>query len=922
MRGNQKEIGIKRFILIVAGCFVLFFSCNTKEKHRQIADSSEKATTEDNAGQPDNEENAGGPVNITGVYLAGYDNARIRCDYTQQAPKNYESLCLVVVAQTDGSELKAAKLQSGVSLAWDKPQTVNGQIDVNSCDPSKDGLSYTCKLTGTDSQANSAELMFSLKIKATGKSERSETANLLLPYAVGVTAGFVPSVPFHYQAQSGVATSLQLTASGDTGTTKVGFQQLSYPANTVAYATPFSLCKRGDTLYFSQGSFIYQMKDGLVSIYAGSLNSFNATDTSSRLRIAMKPSAIACRQDGVYAVSMNFCRIYKIVDDGPVEIITGKDETCGFTADGQPAKGAAVGQISALALLPTGELAYAEISGRIRKIQADGTLKTIANLGAGGLESFNPSWAITTATTVIGTMTSDPSGNIFVADQARQIVDEISKAGVVTKVAGTGTARYKSNGDPLALADPIGLALGPDGTLYIGEGFRGVKKLGTHGALTQVVSADTSFDQNILEISPDTMATLSAIYPTFEALLINTDGSILSDGPGGVLKYTVGSSQPQVLIGKVANDAPCTASASADQHHFISPTALAYTTDNRLLVGDWAAPNSSQIVVWEIAKSGAKVQNRGMVGCDAPALLKSQNHSMVGLVPFNEVGSMATAPDNSLILSNMQRNLILKIATDGSIKTIAGTGTYASTGDGLAASAASIKGPLGVKLLTNGTIYFVEMGTQDSTSKVRKITADGKIATVAGSGAAGDSGDEGPAISAKIKAADIAVDASGRVFIADQGAGKVKMVDAKGVIHTIAGGGSLADWEDTVDATQVKLAGPTSMAITNGGTVYFIDNGLTVNELLEHTDGSWGILRFFGGKNHGDCGSGTQTGVTNATTSPDVIKSSLAIICQGIMQTITVQDNCPADNGQTRIAISQSFDDYANIVEVIQPCAK
>ena len=241
-----------------------------------------------------------------------------------------------------------------------------------------------------------------------------------------------------------------------------------------------------------------------------------------------------------------------------------------------------------------------------------------------------------------------------------------------------------------------------------------------------------------------------------------------------------------------------------------------------------------------------------MVGCDDPALLKSQNHSMAGIIPFNEIGTLATAADDSLILTNRQRNLILKIDTQGSVKSIAGNGKYESTGDGAAAISAGLKNPLGVKIAADGSIYFVEMGDQDKTSKVRKITPDGKIASVAGIGEAGDDGEEGLAKNAKLMAADIAVGTDNQLFIADQGSGKIKMVDTHGFIHTIAGGGGATDWEDNAEATSVKLSGPSSIAITNAGIIYFIDNGTAALELAPHSDGSWTLSHIFGGKNRGE----------------------------------------------------------------------
>ena len=116
------------------------------------------------------------------------------------------------------------------------------------------------------------------------------------------------------------------------------------------------------------------------------------------------------------------------------------------------------------------------------------------------------------------------------------------------------------------------------------------------------------------------------------------------------------------------------------------------------------------------------------------------------------------------------------------------------------------------------------------------------------------------------------------------------------------------------------MTAPGSIALANDGTVFFIDNNLEAFELKEQNDGSWKISRLFGGLAQGDCGSGVMSGSSTAEGIDLAVKNSLSLICQGFLRSIIVKDTCPASDGETRIAISQSFDAYANIMEMVKPC--
>jgi hypothetical protein len=130
---------------------------------------------------------------------------------------------------------------------------------------------------------------------------------------------------------------------------------------------------------------------------------------------------------------------------------------------------------------------------------------------------------------------------------------------------------------------------------------------------------------------------------------------------------------------------------------------------------------------------------------------------------------------------------ILKVSPNGIITNFAGNGTYGYTGDGGPATAAEVEGPWGVATDSAGNVYFSDM----QASVVRRVTTSGIITTVAGNGFGGYSGDNGPATTAELNGPrGIFVDTSGNLLIADSANFRVRKVSPNGIITTLAGNGT------------------------------------------------------------------------------------------------------------------------------------
>jgi cysteine-rich repeat protein len=127
--------------------------------------------------------------------------------------------------------------------------------------------------------------------------------------------------------------------------------------------------------------------------------------------------------------------------------------------------------------------------------------------------------------------------------------------------------------------------------------------------------------------------------------------------------------------------------------------------------------------------------------------------------------------------------------------------------------------PTGVAVDPNGNVFVAEG------NRVRKFDANGIITTVAGTGTAGYSGDGAMATSAQLaRPRGICVDGRGNVYIADTYNGRIRRVDDKGIITTVAGSGTFGFSGDSNAATSAQLGQPNSVAVDGLGNLYISDS--------------------------------------------------------------------------------------------------
>jgi large repetitive protein len=250
-----------------------------------------------------------------------------------------------------------------------------------------------------------------------------------------------------------------------------------------------------------------------------------------------------------------------------------------------------------------------------------------------------------------------------------------------------------------------------------------------------------------------------------------------------------------------------------------------------------------------------------------------------------------TALDSSqnLYIADSGNNRIRKVSTSGNISTVAGTGTAGYTGDGGAATSATISSPVGIVFDSTGNMYFSESTNQ----VIRKVDTSGNISTYktlgftpgaigidstdniyiadaqnnkvwmldtsqvltlfAGTGTAGYTGDGGAATSATLNSPNaVAVDPAGNVYISDNQNHAIRKVTG-GTITTVAGSGAAGYGGDNGPATSANLSGPTGIAVDPLGDIYIADSN---NQVIRKVDSAGVIVTLAGTGSNGYTGDG------------------------------------------------------------------
>jgi sugar lactone lactonase YvrE len=645
------------------------------------------------------------------------------------------------------------------------------------------------------------------------------------------------------------------------------------PARDAYLRGPWRIAVGSDgTVYFGE-SFSFTIRkitpDGIVTPVAG--NAIVGSDGDGGPALGAKigadiPGLALDSRGNLYFGDANFT-VRRVDTNGTITRFAGTGQS-GFSGDGGPASAAQLGAINGIAMDSHDDLFISTADNRLRRVTPDGMIQTIAGTGQAA-HSGDGGVAVKASLDRPSVLAADAQGNLYVAEGSFRI-RRVSPDGLITTVAGNGTYGFSAE-NVSALSAKLGqltsLATAPDGSLYFGERtpdplatpFTRVRRLTLDGKLVTVAAGRGP------GYNDSGIPALDAGAGLITGLAFDTAGNLYFSDLYNHLINRVDTAGMLTIVG----GRPRFAGDGGPAYHAVTAflTGIAADSNGNVYVGDaWnrrIRRIDSTLTISTFAGNGIF----GDYGDGLPAEGASLGWT-------NQMLSLA---DGSLLVADYGSNRIRRIDSLGMITTIAGTGQPGSGGDGGPAVNAQLNNPFGVAMDSSGNIYVSEV----TGNRVRKITLDGKISTIAGNGTPGYSGDGGPARDAQVNGPrSLALDASGNLYIADFSNLRIRRISPDGTITTFAGNGKSGWTGDGGLATAASINAPLGLLFDPFGALLFTSNtalgAVSRGGLVRRVRPGGTIDTIAGNGNPGDDGDGGYA--TDATLNfPD----SLAIDSAG-----------------------------------------
>jgi len=882
-------------------------------------------------------------VPIAGNYLT-FDNGDIRCDF-QPNGAEFRIYCNTVVVSSDGSEAVAEAVDPQLKLEWAAPKITTGQVEKISCEVAKDQLAQNCELRTT---SDSVKLEFELKfVDKANQQEKAETTEVQLPYAVGVAAGLVPSIPYLYK-ELGSSSKTADTSKLGSELRLQGFQRRTYPAIGFRLQSHY-ICSSKLGTFFDFGSSVFRLASGRISLY-GAVVQVGKTDTVT----------LACDDKSLYisVTGLNWeSRIYAFKEGRLKHLAGATNLNVGTTAaEGSTAVDGPVRYGLGMTAAPDGTVYFSEIlTNRIKKITPEGKIFTVAGTGMPGFSGDGGA--------AMGAALNQPErlffaqGNLYIADAKNHRVRRIDANGIITTVAGGAGSGFAGDGGPALEAKlnaPSDVIVKADGSILICDhGNNRIRLVNPQGVISTLVGSGALaalgstnntasrfplYGPNSMGFNDKGALMISEIFASrIVKVAADDQGLVKSDSPvsveAGIPDIT---SNLMEMVGEGKN---------AVDVHLSSVGDIAIGGDGSIYYSDYTLN-----MIRKINQDGTVRTLAGRVAIDVnrpPTALWTRsfpgsmtgNNGPASAALLNQPKGMAFAKDGSLYFADSGNNCIRKIAAtdkiiDGNsvITGIAGactSGQFEADDPVGRARDIILNQPAGINFDAAGNLFIAN---RVACEIVRlSVDADGQISenspaeVIAGTQCSlTHNGDGGPAINAELYfPSDVIPAADGSLYIADYGHSLIRKMlpDANGVLS----GASII--------TSVALSGAAGSLTITPKTFAFADGGLLVSDELSaniimlkdkgqrSTDGKLTIIADFefylGTQKEKTCGSGR---VSNASIGDDIdaaIRSSLSNICRGRPTVIAGTESARV----SKVVYVQEFGStpqVSNIIEIVK----
>jgi len=557
--------------------------------------------------------------------------------------------------------------------------------------------------------------------------------------------------------------------------------------------------------------------------------------------------------------------VLKVPSSGILSVVAGNG-IAGYSGDGGPATAAAIAATDApdqyiqvfvqevslggVALDQQGDVLFGD-SHRVRMVSPSGIINTVA--GGGNNTSNNSMPATNALLGIVNGLAFDSAGNLYFAEGNR--IRKMTPGGTLTVYAGTGTAGYSGDGGPATVAQlwqPLGLAFDVQNNLYVADGNTMftpavIRKITAAGLISTIAGGGSRNPANGI-------APLSLNLPQMGGLAVDATGDLYAFGAYNALliKLSGTSANPfstTTLITSAVN-APFVSNVPASSAYvagarLFDNSGIAFDGSGNLYVADSALGYLCKINPQGLFTVVAGNGNYGFAGDGGPAV------SAVMQGP----SAMTQTPDGTVYFVDTLNNRVRGISPTGIMNTVLSVANYAAIG-----TSESIRSLVSD---SNGNLYVLLI------HRLIQLTPGGTITVLLDTaGVAGDSGDGGPATLAKIQSGDnLARDTGGNFYVADNVACRIRKITPNGTIQTIAGTGTCGFTPDGATAANSQLSFPSSVLADGVGGVYLEESpnqGVEGNSILRYITPA-GILKTIAGNGlggfSGDGGPATQAGM-------------------------------------------------------------
>ena len=629
------------------------------------------------------------------------------------------------------------------------------------------------------------------------------------------------------------------------GTGESGFRGDDGKATEAQLKIPAGLTfdKKGNLYIADRNNHRIRIVDtrGIITTVAGNGTAGFSGDGGKATQAQLSlPSGVVVDDKGNIYISDRSNDRVRVVDNKGIITTFAGNGVDGYKGDLGPATQAQLSKPFGLALDKKGNLYIADrVSNRVRKVNPQGIITTVA--GDGGFFFMGDNGPAYRASLAGPTgIVVDKNGILYIADRNNNRIRSVDTQGMIRTVAGTGQQDY--NGEAEMARDtnlylPFGVALDQDGKLLIiDRSHYRIRRINPRSGSIETV-AGNGVKMFAGDGGPATGAKLS--FP--HGIAVDKKGNVIFSDKG---HYRIRRISPDGIIQTIAGTGirgNIGDGLPALKASIYGATSLKLNNKEEMFI---LSPSGFVSILRKIDEKGVMRKVRDTVSKDYLESISKSKYK--GKVQTGELAVITTFSDiafdlkGNMFISDRLNHQIRKISAQGKITTIAGTGESAYYGDGGPASEAAFRDPSALVTDKEGNLYIAD----GANNMIRKIDTKGIVTTIAGNGSHENSGDGGPALKAGIRNMDyLAISPAGELHIVGMNSHIVRKVTKDGNIMTVAGKGFQGFFGDGGPATKAMLKSPSAITFDSKGNLYISDMG---NNRIRKVDTS-GIITTFAG---------------------------------------------------------------------------